>query len=196
MKRKHMRLATIVCISVMGILSAFILLSMNYMNRHDRFNSLFQYYGDEYAIDWRLIKAIAMCESSLNQFAVSYSGAKGLMQLMDNTARLHGVISIFDVEDNIHGGVKEVERLRKLFYGERTEVEQTKFVLASYNGGLGYVEEAMRLATKSGESSLEWDSVARQLGNVRYRGKKPDVKQITGYVYKVTKQYEKLKGGD
>lgn len=163
------------------------------MNRQDRFDSLFQFYGNEYVIDWKLIKAIAICESSLDQFAVSYSGAKGLMQLMDNTARLHGVISIFDVEDNIHGGVKEVERLRRLFYGERTEVEQAKFVLASYNGGLGYIEEAMRLAVKGGESSLTWDSVAKQLRNVRYKGKKPDVKQITGYVMKVMKQYQKLK---
>lgn len=163
------------------------------MNRQDRFDSLFQFYGDEYAIDWRLIKAIAICESSLDQFAVSYSGAKGLMQLMDNTARLHGVISIFDVEDNIHGGVKEVEKLRKLFYGERTGIERTKFILASYNGGLGYIEEAMRLTAKGGESSLVWNSVAKQLGNVRYKGKKPDVKQITGYVMKVMRTYQKLK---
>lgn len=163
------------------------------MNKVDRFDSLFQYYGNEYSIDWKLIKAVAICESNLNQFAVSPSSAKGLMQLMDNTARMHGVISIFDIEDNVHGGVKEIERLTKLFYGERSKKERFKFVLASYNGGLGYVEEAMRVAVLKGDSSLKWSSVAGHLRSVEYRGRRPDVAQIVGYVEKVMRKYEELK---
>jgi len=51
----------------------------------DRYDSLFQYYGQVYQIDWRHLKAQARAESALDPDASSRVGAKGLTQFMDKT---------------------------------------------------------------------------------------------------------------
>ena len=45
-------------------------------------------------LDADLVRAVAKVESGGNASAVSHAGAKGLMQLMDGTARSLGVITI------------------------------------------------------------------------------------------------------
>lgn len=51
----------------------------------DRYDSLFQFYGDLHAVSWRLLKAQALAESSLNPNARSNAGAIGLSQFMSAT---------------------------------------------------------------------------------------------------------------
>ena len=55
------------------------------MNYPDRYDSLFQWYGDKYGFDWQQLKAQAKAESNLDSTAVSPVGAKGLTQFMDST---------------------------------------------------------------------------------------------------------------
>jgi len=192
MRRKHGVLAIIVLISVMVTLSACILLSMNPMNKQDKYDSLFQYVCESYSFDWKLIKAMAIVESTLNPMAVSPAGAKGLMQLMDGTAADMRVIQVFDPEQNVKGGAAYFDWLMMKFCGNN----KIKFTLASYNGGFGYILEAQHLAAKEGIYSEDWEGVKEMLKNCVVGGKKPDVKQIVEYVDRVMKQYEKLKGGE
>lgn len=55
------------------------------MNEKDRYDSLFQWYGDKYGFDWQILKAQAKAESRMDSTAVSPVGAKGLTQFMDST---------------------------------------------------------------------------------------------------------------
>jgi hypothetical protein len=82
-----------------------------------------------YEIDAPLIKAIIMVESSYNPRAISRRGAKGLMQLMPETAEALGVKDSFNPEYNITAGVKYFKQLRDRFNGN------TELALAAYNAG-------------------------------------------------------------
>ncbi len=91
--------------------------------------------GQRHEVDPALIKAIIMAESNYDPRAVSRQGAKGLMQLMPNTARELGVRDIFDPEHNIDGGVKYFRFLLDECDG------QVRLALAAYNAGLYKVKQ-------------------------------------------------------
>lgn len=55
------------------------------MIEKERYDSLFQWYGEKYGFDWQTLKAQALAESRLDSTAVSPVGAKGLTQFMDST---------------------------------------------------------------------------------------------------------------
>jgi soluble lytic murein transglycosylase len=83
-----------------------------------------------YGIDPNIIKAIIKAESNFDRYALSSKGAKGLMQLMPETARDMKVANIYDPRENIFGGTKYFKKLFQLFDGD------LDLALASYNAGL------------------------------------------------------------
>lgn len=100
--------------------------------RHDRrskYDALIERYADRYGVDATLVRAVIQVESDFNPNCVSNKGARGLMQLMPATARRFGVTNIHDPEQNIHGGVRYLSYLTKLFNDDLPRV------LAGYNAG-------------------------------------------------------------
>jgi len=85
--------------------------------------------ANHYQIDPALIKAIIMAESGYNTKAVSNRGAKGLMQLMPETAQSLGVEDIFNPHQNIAGGVQYFKQMVNRFNGD------VRLALAAYNAG-------------------------------------------------------------
>ena len=85
--------------------------------------------ASHYQIDPALIKAIILAESGYNTKAVSKRGAKGLMQLMPETAQSLGVEDIFNPHQNIMGGIQYFKHLVNRFNGD------VKLALAAYNAG-------------------------------------------------------------
>lgn len=83
-----------------------------------------------YGVSAELVKAVIKVESNYNPKAVSPKGARGLMQLMPDTAKRFGVSDSFDPEDNITGGVKYLRFLLEEFGAENLDL-----VLAGYNAG-------------------------------------------------------------
>lgn len=113
----------------------------------------------QYNMDWRLVASIIYQESRFLPEIESWAGAKGLMQLMPETAELFGVKQITSPEENIQGGLKLLKWLDERLKDTITDPEERiKFVLASYNVGIGHVEDAMRLAEKNGKNPLIWDN--------------------------------------
>jgi soluble lytic murein transglycosylase-like protein len=72
---------------------------------------------------------VISAESGYNPQAVSRAGARGLMQLMPETARRYGVRNSMDPVDNIYGGVKYLRDLLTMFKGNM------ELAVAAYNAG-------------------------------------------------------------
>jgi len=83
----------------------------------------------KYGVPFSLIKAIIKAESDFDPYAVSDAGARGLMQIMPETARDVGVTDAFDPRDNILGGVRYFTGLLSRFDGN------VPLALAAYNAG-------------------------------------------------------------
>ena len=91
--------------------------------------------SEKYGIDPVLVKAIVKAESDFESGAVSEDGARGLMQLMPETARLMGVSDIDDPRENIEGGTRYLSKLLNDFNFN------LRLAVAAYNAG----ESAVRI---------------------------------------------------
>jgi soluble lytic murein transglycosylase-like protein len=89
--------------------------------------------GKRNSVDPLLLYSIMHQESSFKQRAMSYKGARGLMQLMPFTASRFGVTNIWDPKQNIEGGARYMRFLLNLFKGD------VRLALAGYNAGEGAV---------------------------------------------------------
>lgn len=130
------------------------------ITRVSDYDDLFRAFAPQMGWDWRLLAAQAFQESTFNPRARSWSGAQGLLQLMPATAREVGVRDAMDPSDNTQGAVAYLVWLEDQLIAEITDPdERVKFVLASYNAGLGHVQDAQRLAVAHGDNPLVWDDV-------------------------------------
>jgi len=82
-----------------------------------------------YGVDASLVHAVISAESGYNPYALSRTGAMGLMQLMPDTARRYGVQNMMDPVENIHGGVRYLRDLLTMFKG------RLDLAVAAYNAG-------------------------------------------------------------
>lgn len=89
--------------------------------------------GKRNAVDPLLLYSIMHQESSFKPGAISYKGARGLMQLMPGTANRFGVTNIWDPRQNVEGGARYMRFLLDLFSGD------VQLALAGYNAGEGAV---------------------------------------------------------
>ena len=113
----------------------------------------------KFNLDWRLVASLIYQESRFSPRVESWAGAVGLMQLMPETAKTFGVKKITSPSENIVGGLKFLKWLDKQLEDKIIDPkERVKFVLASYNVGLGHVLDAMRLAKKYGKDPTIWDN--------------------------------------
>jgi soluble lytic murein transglycosylase-like protein len=100
-----------------------------------QYDSLISEFSRKYQVDFALIKAIIRAESGFNPLAVSRKGAKGLMQLMPETAQRVNVSNVFNPRENIEGGVRHFKYLLSLFDND------LRLSLAAYNAGENIVGE-------------------------------------------------------
>jgi hypothetical protein len=83
-------------------------------------------------VDARLVHAVIEQESNYEPRARSKKGAKGLMQLMPDTARQYGVRNSYDPKANLEAGVRHLKDLMS-----RLDLPTA---LAAYNAGEGIIK--------------------------------------------------------
>jgi membrane-bound lytic murein transglycosylase F len=124
------------------------------------FDDNFRKAGEKFSIDWKLLAALSYQESLFNPEAISPFGAMGLMQVLPNTASRFGVneTQLLHPESNIMAGAAFLRYLFD-FWDKKLddENEVIKFSLASYNAGLGHVQDAIRLAEVYELDTATWD---------------------------------------
>ncbi len=82
-----------------------------------------------------LVASVIAVESNFNPNAVSWRSARGLMQLMPQTAARFGVTRVFDPQQNIEAGTKYLKELLLRYNGDLA------LTLAAYNAGPDRVEQ-------------------------------------------------------
>jgi len=106
---------------------------LRFTTGHSGLDQLIVYAGTKYQVDPLLIYLIMREESGFNYRAVSRVGARGLMQLMPDTARRLGVRNIHDPVENVEAGTRYLKSLIDMFGGDMN------LALAAYNAGEGAV---------------------------------------------------------
>ena len=110
------------------------------------FQDFVKRYSTEYGVDEHLVFAVIKCESSFDKEAVSNAGARGLMQLTEETfydvRKMVGDGEQYTFEThwnnadtNIKYGTRYIAYLLELFDGDKVAA------LASYNAGMGHVKK-------------------------------------------------------
>jgi membrane-bound lytic murein transglycosylase F len=124
------------------------------------YDELFRRAGAEAGIDWRMLAAVAAVESRFNPYLVSTAGARGLMQVMPAVAGSLGFDpdSLMDPATNIRAGARVMRRI-----DNELKSASMLLTLAAYNGGIGTLSDARRLADKYGADPDNWNDVSRYL---------------------------------
>ncbi|MEP6994295.1 MAG: transglycosylase SLT domain-containing protein [Acidobacteriota bacterium] len=104
------------------------------MQRPSSWDGLIEVAAMAHAVDPKLVKSVMLVESGFNPAAVSKKGARGLMQLMPETAVENGVVDVHDPAQNIAGGVRFLSHLLTNYGGDVVKS------LAAYNAGEAAVE--------------------------------------------------------
>ncbi|MBP3564948.1 MAG: transglycosylase SLT domain-containing protein [Alistipes sp.] len=168
------------------------------------YDDMMQRIGEEEGQDWRLMSAIAYNESRFMAHVVSKRGAVGLMQVTPIVGRQFNVDKehLSDPETNIRLATKLLRKIDATLKmsSSTPENDRMSIILACYNGGIGHVSDARRLAKSNGENPNSWEVVARYLQQkadpavyeselVKY-GKFTGSRQTEAYVREVMKRYD------
>ncbi len=127
-----------------------------------KYRPIIQKHASQQKLDWLLITALIIQESGFNENAVSSAGAKGLAQLMPNTAKELGISDPFHSENSIEGASRYLRSLYDL-YPDSSHPDRIRIALASYNGGRGHIHDAQKIAIHQEDDPNSWKSISHSI---------------------------------
>ncbi|MDR2016254.1 MAG: membrane-bound lytic murein transglycosylase MltF, partial [Burkholderiales bacterium] len=114
-------------------------------------------------VEWRLLAAVAYQESQWDPLATSETGVRGFMQITLDTARFLGVKDRLDPDESVQAAAGYLRSLKERLPSDIVEPDRTWMALASYNIGLGHLEDARRLAREQGLDPRLWKNIKQTL---------------------------------
>src|SRR5215831_581321 len=147
----------------------------------------FRTYGQQYSVNPYMLAAQGYQESSFNQSLRMKSGAVGIMQMLESTAR--NELGIEDIvthaEDNIHSGAKYLRYLVEKYLNDPKISDQEKVLmtLAAYNAGPENLKRFRDKASKMGFDPNIW------FGNVEHGAAAVVGQETVQYVGNIYKYY-------
>ena len=132
-----------------------------------QYKSLFQQYAGD--LDWRLLAAMSYQESHWDSDAISRTGVRGLMMLTLDTASDWDVDDRTNPEQSIRGGSRYFASLLSRIPARISEPDRTWMAMASYNIGMGHLEDARVLTEQQGGNPDLWVDVKRRLPQLRQK---------------------------
>ncbi|MDL5050897.1 transporter substrate-binding domain-containing protein [Oscillatoria amoena NRMC-F 0135] len=172
-------------------------------NKISPYDNLIKQGAEKLGWDWRLLAAVVYQESKFDPEGESWAGARGLMQLMPETAKRFGVSNPNDPNQSIRAGVNYLKHLDRYWMKEVNDgQERVKFILASYNAGLSHIIDSRKLTIKYGGNPNSWSEVESYLLKKSYPAFYKDPLVMAGYckceepvnyVKEILERYEEYK---
>lgn len=137
------------------------------------FQSVIRAAAERYSLDADLLHCVIAVESNFDPKAVSSKNARGLMQLLPQTAAQLGVKDVFDPEQNVNAGARYLHDLLGKYRNNLT------LALAAYNAGPERVDqygravppylETMKYVQRITKNYAKMKAVAAQQSNAEIR---------------------------
>lgn len=135
--------------------------------RENKFAPLVKTYAKRYNLSQALVYAIIQTESNFNQYAISKSGAVGLMQIMKATAGKDAYRELtgkdweptrdylYNAKNNIEMGTTYLHILRHRYLAGISHPLSSEYcIISGYNGGAGTVLKAFHSNRKKAKSRI------------------------------------------
>jgi len=136
------------------------------------FHDIIRAAADRYGVDPDLIHCVIAIESNFNPKAISPKNARGLMQLMPQTAAQFGVRNIFDPRENVEAGTRYLKDMLARYNNDLT------LALAAYNAGPERVEQFGRRVPPYSETLKYVQRISRSYAKFK-SGAAPDKVQTS-----------------
>ncbi|MDD7305172.1 MAG: lytic transglycosylase domain-containing protein [Peptoniphilaceae bacterium] len=169
----------IVLLAAMAVGISFAIVAYQTSREHIAYQEEINHYAKEYNVDPLLVASIVKVESDFDTNAQSNQAAKGLMQLLDDSARHAAELigekylpeKLNEVSYNLNLGVAYYDYLYRYY-------NNIDLALAAYNGGIGNVDEWIKKGII--------DKNDPNVNNI-------PIDETRQYVTKVTANYEVMK---
>ncbi|MGE5412831.1 MAG: transglycosylase SLT domain-containing protein [Syntrophomonadaceae bacterium] len=155
------------------------------MRKFQQTVQLFRTYSDKYDMDYLLMAAQGYQESQLNQSVKSKVGAVGVMQVMPSTGQELKVGDVYQLDPNIHAGVKYMRFMIDQYFEKEPmdRVNKGLFAFAAYNAGPGRIQSLRKEAAKRGLDPNQW------FNNVEIVASEKIGRETVTYVANIYKYY-------
>ena len=182
-KKNNISLNMFILLILLAVIIYFVAINLIYPRKY---KDIVEQAASIYNVDPNLIYAVIKQESNFNKDAVSSAGAKGLMQIIDPTAkqmarRIDSIddknYDVFDPYTNIHIGTKYLSYLIKYFDGNYY------LAIIAYNAGMGRVDTWLEAEYN------EYTDYTKLLENIKYNETKTYFEKVLNYYNIYTKLY-------
>jgi hypothetical protein len=125
------------------------------------FSEIIRKAASRYGVDADLIHCLIAVESNFNPKAVSRKNARGLMQIVPQTAAHLGVKNVFDPRENVDAGTRYLREMLTKYNNDLT------LALAAYNAGPDKVDRYGRRVPPYAETRLYVQKISRNYAKVK-----------------------------